>query len=243
MQEQQTTAAPRRMRDGFLERGAEMTRVETFVDAAFAFAVTLLVVGGGDTVPSSFEEFVLAMQRVPAFLACFANVMLFWYAHYRWSRRYGLEDVRSTMLSMALVFVVLIYVYPLVAVYSGAISFFTGGYLPSDFELESAQDLRTLFVVFGVGYAAMSAVIALLDAHALKLCDELALSDEEQFNTVTAIWSWCVGIGIAFGSVVIAVTAPDRFIVLAGMFYASFGVAMPILGITRHRLWKKRTGT
>ena len=36
-------------KDGFKNRGAEMTRLESFVDAAFAFAVTLLVIGGGDT--------------------------------------------------------------------------------------------------------------------------------------------------------------------------------------------------
>lgn len=29
---------------GFAERGSETTRIETFVDAAFAFALTLLVV-------------------------------------------------------------------------------------------------------------------------------------------------------------------------------------------------------
>jgi hypothetical protein len=37
-------------RDGFRLRGEEMTRIETFTDAAFAFAVSLLVIAG-DTVP------------------------------------------------------------------------------------------------------------------------------------------------------------------------------------------------
>ncbi len=86
-------------KDGFLIRGAEMTRLETFVDAAFAFAVTLLVIGGGDNVPASYDEFILAVQRVPAFALCFATVAFFWFAHNTWSRRYGLEDGRSTVLS------------------------------------------------------------------------------------------------------------------------------------------------
>ena len=93
-----------------------MTRLETFTDAAFAFAVTLLVVGGGDSVPANFTEMVLALKQVPAFAASFANIMLFWYAHHVWSRRFGLDDTASIFLSLVLIFVVLIYVYPLKAI-------------------------------------------------------------------------------------------------------------------------------
>jgi uncharacterized membrane protein len=78
-----------RVVDGFRQRGEEMTRLETFTDAAFAFAVTLLVVGGGDAIPTNFDELILAMKQVPAFAASFANIMLFWYAHHVWSRRPG----------------------------------------------------------------------------------------------------------------------------------------------------------
>ena len=37
-------ALPRR--DGFRLRGMEMTRLETFIDAAFAFAISMLVIAG-----------------------------------------------------------------------------------------------------------------------------------------------------------------------------------------------------
>ena len=47
------------VRDGFRQRGEDMTRLETFTDAAFAFAVTLLVVGGGDSIPSDFDEMIV----------------------------------------------------------------------------------------------------------------------------------------------------------------------------------------
>ena len=97
-----------------------MTRLETFVDAAFAFAITLLVVGGGDNIPANYQQFIHAMQQVPAFGLCFASLAFFWYAHYTWSRRFGLEDTPSTVLSLLLIFVILIFVYPLKAVYAGA---------------------------------------------------------------------------------------------------------------------------
>ena len=53
---------------GVRQRGEQVTRLETFVDAAFAFAVTLLVVSF-DAMPSSFAELYDALRRLPAFLA------------------------------------------------------------------------------------------------------------------------------------------------------------------------------
>ena len=49
-------------------RGEQVTRLETFVDAAFAFAMTLLVVSF-DAMPESFSELYDALRRLPAFLA------------------------------------------------------------------------------------------------------------------------------------------------------------------------------
>ena len=156
----------------FRYRGGEMTRLETFADAAFAFAVTLLVVGGGDSIPGNFEEMSRAVKQVPAFAASFANIMLFWYAHHRWSRRYGLEDAGSAVFTMLLIFVVLVYVYPLKAIYSGALEFFSAGYLESYFEMTSVDDVRSMFYIFGTGYIAMSGVIVLLNRHALGKSEE-----------------------------------------------------------------------
>jgi uncharacterized membrane protein len=50
-----------------------MTRLETFTDAAFAFAVTLLVAGGGDSVPMNFGEMTAGLKQIPAFAASFAT--------------------------------------------------------------------------------------------------------------------------------------------------------------------------
>ena len=82
------------VRDGFRMRGESVTRLETFVDAAFAFAVTLLVVSF-EAMPSTFAELYDALRRLPAFLAGFAIIALFWHAHHRFSRRFGLEEARQ----------------------------------------------------------------------------------------------------------------------------------------------------
>src|SRR6185503_7472521 len=92
--------------DGFLERGASVTRLEAFVDAAFAFAVTLLVISL-DHIPDSIPAMLDALKGTPAFAASFAQIAMFWLAHETWSRRFGLDDDRSSRLSLLLVFLVL----------------------------------------------------------------------------------------------------------------------------------------
>ena len=82
-------ALPRR--GGFRLRGLEMTRLESFVDAAFAFAVSLLVIAG-QQVPDDLDTILRAFNNVPAFAASIAVMAIFWRGHWLWSRRFGLED-------------------------------------------------------------------------------------------------------------------------------------------------------
>ena len=114
--------------NGFRIRGGQPTRVDAFVDAAFAFAVTLLVISIGH-VPASIGELVQAMRGVPAFAASFFVIARFWQSHRHWSRRYGIEDAYGTRLSLALVFIVLVYVYPLRMVAELTLAGISGGVL------------------------------------------------------------------------------------------------------------------
>ena len=68
----------------FRLRGLEVTRLDTFIDAAFAFVLTLLVISF-DEIPSNYAEMMAAVKRIPAFAASFALLMMFWLPHRRWS--------------------------------------------------------------------------------------------------------------------------------------------------------------
>ena len=50
---------------GFRLRGMEMTRLETFIDAAFAFAISMLVIAANQ-VPDNIEQLLGAFRHVPA---------------------------------------------------------------------------------------------------------------------------------------------------------------------------------
>ena len=221
--------------DGFRQRGEAMTRIETFTDAAFAFAVTLLVVGGGESIPADFDEMIFAMKQVPAFAASMANIMLFWYAHHVWSRRFGLDDWGAIVLSILLVFSVLIYVYPLKALYSGAIEFFSGGFFESYFPIGSIDDLRTMFIIFGAAYVTLSGVIILLNRHALRQQAKLHLNELEIYETQSTIQHWLLNMLVPAVSIILAMYAPGPWIILAGLIYGSFGIILPWHSSRRNR--------
>lgn len=100
----------------FRWRAGEITRLEAFCDVIFGFAVTLLVVSL--EVPHSYAELMADMRGFLPFAACFAQLVMIWRTHYRFSRRYGLEDSYTVFLNVVLLFLVLFYVYPLKFVFT-----------------------------------------------------------------------------------------------------------------------------
>jgi len=211
-------------------RGLEMTRLETFCDAAFAFAVTLLVISGGG-IPTSYAALLAALQEVPAFLASFVAIAIIWGAHRRWSRRYGLEDGWTTLISLGIVFVMLVYVYPLRMVASAFMAYLSGGRLPSAFVLTAASDLTGLFVVYGLGFAVQAAMLALLYLRALRAGDRLRLDPVERLRTRQEIVQHAVLAVTGVTSAVAAAALPTRLGVWAGFVYMTLPLTMPLIAV------------
>ena len=214
-------------------RGEQVTRLETFVDAAFAFAMTLLVVSF-DAMPDSFVELYDALRRLPAFLAGFAILALFWHAHHRFSRRFGLEDATILFASLTLVAATLFYVYPLRMVMSAAMGFFTGGWAPSEFKVQNFSEFRLIFVIYGAGFAVLAAIIAWMNVHALRKAEQLQLDAAERLAARAEVVLHGVLIACACGSIAVALLIPPDIgwmQAMPGMVYGLLSVAMPVLGI------------
>jgi len=222
---------------GVRQRGEQVTRLETFVDAAFAFAMTLLVVSF-DAMPETFDQLYDALRRLPAFLAGFAILAMFWQAHHRFSRRFGLEDTTIVFASMLLVAATLFYVYPLRMVMSAAMSFFTGGWAPSEFKVQDFLEFRLIFVIYGVGFAVLASIIAWMNLHALRKADLLQLDAAERLAARSEATLNLVLIACATASVAAALLIPPErgwMQALPGAIYSLLGIAMPILGIRHGR--------
>lgn len=207
---------------GMRLRGIAMTRIETFSDAAFAFAVTLLVISVDD-VPRSFDEMVVALKSVPVFVFASAQIFVFWVAHRNWSRVYGFDDRVAVYLTLLLVVSLLVMVFPLRIVYTFGAADMTGGWIPEPFPLDPAQwvdQLRMLFIVLGVSWAWLAGVVVAMFAYALQKAEHLELNDAERDNAYESVWIFSI---LAFSgvlSIIIAATAPGEWVKLAGYQYS-----------------------
>ena len=230
----------KRNRDGFIERGAEVTRLEAFIDAAFAFAVTLLVISV-DAIPASREEMLIALKGVPAFAASFVMISLFWYGHATYTRRYGLDDMPSTLLGLTLVFFVLVFVYPLKVMFAAFFARMSNGWLPAHFTLETDSDWIFVFLGFGIVFATMGTVLALLTRHAWNLREQIGLDINERANTRCAELSWWLIPLVSLLSIAITLIAANfsaaRWLIgFAGPVYMLLGAQDLLLSRVRRRL-------
>ncbi|MDG6349457.1 TMEM175 family protein [Luteimonas sp. 8-5] len=163
------------------DRGREVTRIEAFVDAAFAFAVTLLVISF-DAIPDSAQALVEALKGVPAFAASFSLLAMLWWAHADWSRRFGLDDGRSVLLSLLMVFLVLVYVYPLRIIFSMFFNWASNGWLPSSVTIGSMRDFQAMFLAYALAWTTLGCVVVALYRHAWRLRDALGLDRGERID-------------------------------------------------------------
>jgi len=220
------------MKDGFRLRGAEMTRIETFTDAAFAFALTLLVVSL--TPPTSLEQLGLALRDVPAFLMSAILLMMFWWGHHEWSRRFGLDDGTTMGLSCALVFTVLVYVYPLRFVSGllvGYIGMITGLPIGSGAQrISGPGDINHLFVIYGVGFVVMCGVLGLLNLHAWRMRESLELDAVERVQLRGDIGAWIIVALSGVLSVALGLLLPPGWVGIPGWAYMLLPIVMPLYG-------------
>jgi hypothetical protein len=123
--------------------------------------------------PALSRSLVRLMAGVPVFAITFTMLAYIWYTQYRFYRRFDVEDGRTVVLNMALLFVVLIYVYPLKFMFSTLILQ----------RPESAFEARGLYVIYGIGFFAVFLLIGLLYRNGLHQADRLQLTRFERVMT------------------------------------------------------------
>ena len=160
-------------------RKHEMTRLEAFSDAVFAFALTLLVVSL--EVPRSYEQLMVLISGFPAFACCFAMLVWIWHEHNMYFRRYGLQDGLTVFLNAVLLFVVLFYVYPLKFMFDSMFAQFIPA-LRTIVKPMSFQELANASAIYGLGFVVLFLLFALLYQQAYRKRDLLGLTPIEVFD-------------------------------------------------------------
>lgn len=200
---------------------ADSKRLDNFTDAAFAFAVTLLVIGGAAP-PESYGELTAATAKVPAFAMGFALIGMFWHAHVRWRRTFSVGDGLSVFLTFALVFLVLVYVYPLRIIAGMSVAWAMGDAAQMD-AVMGRGSWRGLFTLYGLGFVLMSAVIAALFAHGRRRC-RLDADTAMRVKVELGVWVVLVAVGL----VSIAVAQVPAISMWAGMVYSTLPLLIPL---------------
>jgi uncharacterized membrane protein len=198
----------------FRWRGGEISRLEGLSDAVFAFAVTLLVVSL--EVPETFDELLRVLRGFFAFAVCFGILFWVWYDHYRFFRRYGLDDGFTTTLTGVLLFIVLFYVYPMKFLFS---TLFDQLFGEAQANVIQPRQVPLLMLVYGAGFIAVQLVFILLYLHAYGLADSLELDDHERLTTRAEIQGFGLNVAVGLASIVIVTVGGPGAAFWSGMAY------------------------
>ena len=208
----------------FRWRGGEVSRLESLFDAIIALALTLIVVSV--EVPSSFDELLTAFRKLPSFAVCFAILLMCWYYHFSFHRRYGLEDFPLLLLNSVLMFLVVFYVYPLKFLYS---FMFARG------ETQISNDqIPMLMTMYSGGFAAIFSLLTAMHLYAYWKRRGLELTSNEELLTRARICE--LSLYVLFGFCSIAFAFVPGWVPLSGLVYFLLGPAQGLNGY----LWGRR---
>ena len=238
----------------FRWRGGDVSRLEALADAVFALSLALIVVSL--RVPDTFAELVEDFRQLPVFAACFAILVWIWHSHFQFHRRYGLEDPLTIALNAALLFTVLVYIYPLRFLFGmlwNGLVLGRGPYvldalgqpvprtdLPAGVDpttLPPAEryqrlfegDTTSLMLLYGLGFATVFGLLALMNYRALRMRARLELDAREVLLTRGTIVSHLLTVAVAVASCGLALLG-GFWNFYAGILYAAIGPLQGLLG-------------
>lgn len=197
----------------FRYRGLNQTRIETFSDAVFAFSVTLVVLSS--SVPETFDQLRASLAEIIPFLICVVLIVVIWFQHYIFFLRYGLQDTKTVTVNTFLLFVLLIYVYPLkflakflFELYYGLIVGRQENFMDQFGGEMNADNMTLLMSAYGIGACVIFLSISWLYRHAYNKREDLELDDYESFVTKVSLWHNLLMSSIPFLSTIIVLIKP-----------------------------------
>ena len=218
-------------------RKHKISRLEEFSDAVFGFALTLLVLS--TTVPRSYDDLVALLRGMPAFACCFALMVWIWHEHDTFFERYPLNDGPTTIINSALLFFVLIYVYPLKFMFE-AFMFQVFRIAPYGERIKEMtfEQLANASILYGLGFFILMSLFVLLYLHAYRRREELNLSELDTFDTRSIAGHHAVSASVGLFAMLFAIVAPVTLAFLSPSSFALMGPAHWFYGRRREKARK-----
>jgi hypothetical protein len=130
---------------------------------------------------------------------------------------------------------ILIYMYPLKAIFSSMWFLLSGARVGHTLGAHSESQVRALFAVFALGFTAIAVEVVLLNLRAWQLREPLRLNAKERLITLYEVTGWSIPVGIGIVSLVLALTLPREQIEWSGWVYFSMIVLVPLHSACRKR--------
>lgn len=172
------------MSNPFKIRSENPTRLENFSDAVFAFSITLLMISL--EVPKNFTQILELSDELIAFAVTIVPLFIIWQQHRQYFRRYGLDDSKILILNTSLLFIVLIFIFPLKFLSLFLVRFYSSlmfGTQTVFGTMINGEQVPMLMVYYGMGALGLAFIFSRFYKHALNKKDELKLSAEELILT------------------------------------------------------------
>lgn len=220
----------------FRWRGTEVSRLEALSDAVFALALALVLLSGD--VPTRISELRATFQQIVPFAICFSIIGMIWHGHYLFFRRYGLRDGHAALLNAVLLFLVLLFAYPLKLLFGLVSQLMFGVGAPRPLP-ELLDDDFPMLQAYSAGFGAIYLVFVLLYRHAYR--QRAALELDEIERGITRQYeqaAWCM-VAFAVASILLATFLPPHLRSLGGWVYFGIGPAMFVLQ-WRWAVWRAR---
>ncbi len=191
----------------FRARGEHHTRLEAFCDAVLAFAITLSVLSL--EVPHDSTELLNMFRGMLSFAATFIILFWIWSIQNRGCRRFGLDDIRTHWTMAGILFVALVFTYPL--------KFMMGSYLDPLLGAHTMEmhheDLSRVYALYSCGFSALTGFFWSLYRRAWDLRDVLELDEPERFDTKQQMRTFRVQavFGVVLAALLVVIDIPHEW--------------------------------
>ncbi|WP_396637528.1 TMEM175 family protein [Maribacter sp. R77961] len=197
-----------------------ISRIEAFSDAVFAFAATLLVVSIGTDSTDSLID--IDFKLFTGFAISFFVLVILWFLHYNFFRRTDYMDNVIISINAVLLFVVLYYVFPLKSLINSW--FQTQGMTP--------DRLAGIFELYGIGFALIFLCLSLMYYRAYKKSKNL----ENVMSLLFYVRHFGLFVLVAVISIITAYLQIGINYGLPGILYALLG---PFCSVHSYLFYKK----
>ena len=122
----------------------------------------------------------------------------------------------------------LIYIYPLKAIFSSMWFLISGGRVGHVLGAHSESQIRALFAIFALGFTAIALEMVLLNLRAWQLREPLRLDARERAMTFHEVTGWSIPVGVGLVSLLLALCLSRAHIEWSGWIYFSMIILVPL---------------